>query len=148
VYDTRGSDGLPITDDISLQDEAELEHIYRNPNEYVDFNIPWSARISYSVNVTQVGLKPSTIRQTLTFSGDFSLTPKTKFRFTSGYDLQKNAFTPTSIGIERDLHCWQLSFNWVPFGRFQSFNVVIRPKSALLQDLKLQKRKNFNDFFQ
>ena len=89
----------------------------------------------------------SSIVAPLTFSGNLSLTPKTKINFRSGYDLEKNKFTQTSLGVNRDLHCWQLSFNWIPFGRNQSFNLIIRPKSALLQDLKLQKRKSFQDFF-
>ena len=134
-------------EELDLQDAADLEYIYKNPNEYVDFNIPWSLRVSYSINVNQSGLLESTIRQTLTFSGNLSLTPKTKINFRSGYDLEKNKFTQTSLGVNRDLHCWQLSFNWIPFGRNQSFNLIIRPKSALLQDLKLQKRKSFQDFF-
>ena len=134
-------------EELGLQDAADLDYIYKNPNEYVNFNIPWSLRFSYSINVTQSGLLESRIRQTLTFSGDVSLTPKTKINFRSGYDLEKNKFTQTSIGVNRDLHCWSLSFNWIPFGRNQSFNLIIRPKSALLQDLKLQKRKSFQDFF-
>ena len=134
-------------EELDLQDAADLEYIYKNPDEYVDFNIPWSLRVSYSINVNQSGLLESTIRQTLTFSGNLSLTPKTKINFRSGYDLEKNKFTQTSLGVNRDLHCWQLSFNWIPFGRNQSFNLIIRPKSALLQDLKLQKRKSFQDFF-
>ncbi len=138
--------GFEENENIGLQDEADLEYIYKNPNEYVNFNIPWSLRLSYSVNVTQVGLLESGIQQTMSFTGDFSLTPKTKVNFRSGYDFEKNKFTQTSVGINRDLHCWQLSFNWIPFGRNQSFNLVIRPKSALLQDLKLQKRKSFQDF--
>ena len=134
-------------EELDIQDAADLEYIYKNPDEYVDFNIPWSLRVSYSINVNQFGLLESTVRQTLTFSGNLSLTPKTKINFRSGYDLQKNKFTQTSLGVNRDLHCWQLSFNWIPFGRNQSFNLIIRPKSALLQDLKLQKRKSFQDFF-
>ena len=139
--------GINNLEELDMQDAADLEYIYKNPDEYVDFNIPWSLRISYSINVNQSGLLESTIRQTLTFSGNLSLTPKTKINFRSGYDLEKNKFTQTSLGVNRDLHCWQLSFNWIPFGRNQSFNLIIRPKSALLQDLKLQKRKSFQDFF-
>ena len=55
-------------EELDLQDAADLEYIYKNPDEYVDFNIPWSLKISYSINVSQSGLLESTIRQTLTFS--------------------------------------------------------------------------------
>ncbi len=125
----------------------ELQYIQRNPDEYVDFDIPWNARISYSINRTKKGFDDAVIRQTLTFGGSLTLTPKTKISFNSGYDMQKKEFTTTRIGVTRDLHCWGLTFNLVPFGRFQSFSLVIQPNSSLLQDLKLQKRRSFQDFF-
>ncbi len=129
------------------QDFEELQYIQRNPDEYIDFNIPWSFRVSYSINRTKRGFEEANIRQTLTFGGNVSITPKTKISLNSGYDLEKKDFTSTRIGITRDLHCWGLTFNWVPFGRFQSFSLVIQPNSSLLQDLKLQRRRSFQDFF-
>lgn len=133
---------------LSEIEEAELEYIAQNPNEYVDFSIPWSLRMSYTVNTRRNGFEDPTIRQTFSFSGDLSLTAKTKVTFNSGYDFDQKSFTNTRIGINRDLHCWSLNFSWVPFGAFQSFSLVIRPKSSILQDLKLQKRRSFQDFFQ
>jgi hypothetical protein len=133
--------------DMTLDEEEELRHIQQNPDMYVDFNIPWDLRASYSVNLSRRGLEDPMIRQTLTFSGNISLTQNTKIGFNSGFDIQKKTFTQTRITINRDLHCWQMNFSWVPFGRYQSFSVVLRPKSSMLQDLKLQKRKNFLDFF-
>ncbi|MFY0688870.1 MAG: LPS-assembly protein LptD [Cyclobacteriaceae bacterium] len=133
--------------ELTLDEEEELRHIQQNPDEYVDFNIPWDLRASYSVNLTRRGFEDPTIRQTLTFSGNITITPKTKIGFNSGFDIQKQTFTQTRLTINRDLHCWQMNFSWVPFGRYQSFSIVLRPKSSMLQDLKLQKRKNFLDFF-
>ena len=63
----------------------------------------------------------------------------------SGFDFQNKEFTQTRLGINRDLHCWQMSVNWIPFGRFQSYNVDIRVKSSILQDLKLSRRRSFVD---
>jgi hypothetical protein len=51
----------------------------------------------------------------------------------------------TNIGIRRDLHCWQLSVNWVPFGRYQSYNFSIGVKSGVLRDLKLDRTRSFYD---
>ena len=133
--------------DLTNVQEAELEYIYQNPEQYVDFNIPWSLRLSYSVSRNKEGFAEAVINQSFSFSGDLSLTPKTKITFNSGYDFDRKTFTNTRIGISRDLHCWALNFDWVPFGTYQSFSVVIRPKSAILQDLKLQKRRSFQDFF-
>jgi len=123
----------------------ELEFIEQNPDLYVDFNIPWNLRINYNINYTKRGYEKARITQTLRFNGDFSLTPKWKIGFSSGYDFENKGFTQTNININRDLHCWQLSMTWIPFGRYQSYNVTIRAKSSLLQDLKLNRQRSWWD---
>jgi len=51
----------------------------------------------------------------------------------------------TNIGITRDLHCWTMSFNWVPNGTLKMWNFTIRVKSSVLADLKYERRKDFHD---
>jgi hypothetical protein len=123
----------------------EIDYINSNIAEYIDFNIPWSINASYNLNRRKIGFRDPTITQTLTFSGDVSITEKTKLSFRSGYDFKYKMLTQTSINATRDLHCWRISFSWVPFGRFQSYNLTINAVSALLQDLKLEKRSRFFD---
>jgi len=132
-------------EELTDSERNELEYIEQNPNLYVDFSIPWNLRINYNVNYTKRGFEEAKITQSLRFSGDFSLTPKWKIGYSSGYDFQNNAFTQTNVNINRDLHCWQLSLLWVPFGRYQSYNVTIRAKSSLLQDLKLNRQRSWWD---
>ena len=127
--------------------DEEAAYILQNPQEYVDFKLPWSLNIQYSINRRQTGFQEASLTQTTSFSGSLALTEKTQVSFRSGYDLKAKEVTITSISVNRDLHCWSLSFNYVPFGRFQSFNLSIRPKSSLLQQLKLDKRRSFQDNF-
>jgi hypothetical protein len=101
--------------------------------------------VNYNVNYRKRGYEKATITQTLRFSGDFSLTPKWKIGFSSGYDFENKGFTQTNVNINRDLHCWQLAMTWIPFGRYQSYNVTIRAKSSLLQDLKLNRQRSWWD---
>ena len=123
--------------------DDELEYINNNPQEYVDWSVPWSLNIGYNMNYRKRGFDESDITQTLRFSGDLSITEKTKINFSSGYDVKSKEFTSTRLGASRDLHCWVLNFNWVPFGRYQSFLVEIRVRSSILQDLKLDKKSQF-----
>ena len=123
----------------------ELDYINSNPEEYVDFNIPWSFNGNYSLNRSKVGFKNADITQTFNLAGDLSITEKTKVTFRTGYDFKNKMLTQTSLNVVRDLHCWRLAFNWVPFGRFQSFNLTLNAVSALLQDLKLEKKSRFFD---
>ena len=139
-FNLRSKQGAgPITS--SKGTEEELQMIMNNPNAYVDFNIPWNVSISY-VFMYSRPLLESVFTQSLQFNGDFNLTPKWKFGFSSGYDFVSKDLTYTSLNIYRDLHCWEMSFNWVPFGFNKSYNLQINAKSAILQDLKLTRRRS------
>ncbi len=126
-------------------EQQVLEDIANNPNLYVDFSIPWSLSLNYNINYTKTGFLDSKVVQTLTFNGDFSLTPKWKISYRSGYDFEKKELSMTTISIHRDLHCWQMNLTWVPFGPRQSYTFEIGVKSSLLQDLKINKRNSWLD---
>ncbi|WP_425392621.1 putative LPS assembly protein LptD [Ekhidna sp.] len=128
-------------------ERQQVDHIQNNPEMYVDFSVPWSLRMNYSINRNKRGFEEAKINQSFQFSGTLGLTDKTQITFNSGYDFEAKDFTTTRIGVSRDLHCWTMNFDWVPFGRYQSYFLSIRVKSAVLQDLKLEKRRSFFDFF-
>jgi hypothetical protein len=137
--------------------EQEFEDIMENIEGYVDWNVPWNLNISYDLNYTLSYLyqhgywnydvtKDKRIIQTLGFYGDVNITPKWKLGFRSGFDFESRSLTYTSIDVYRDLHCWEMRFNWIPIGFRQSWNFTINIKSSMLQDLKLDKKKDFRDF--
>jgi hypothetical protein len=126
----------------------ELAAINKHPNDYVDFKIPWSLNVSYGMYYTKnlaSGVTTPETSQTLNFSGDLKLTPKWKIGFTSGYDFVAHDLTYTSLTFYRDLHCWEMHLNWVPFGSHQSYSFQLNVKSSILQDLKLVKKKDWYD---
>jgi len=133
--------------DLTENEEEELEFMLQNPDLYVDFQVPWSLSIRYNVNFRKRGFEESSITQTLSFNGDLALTENTRIGFSSGYDFIAKDLTQTSINIFRNLHCWEMSLNWIPFGRFTSYNFTIRVKSSLLQDLRINRRRSFTDNF-
>ena len=148
----QGTGLAPPGEDVNFEgytdeEREQIERIQNNPEEYIDFDVPWTLRMQYSINRTKRGFQDPTIRQSFQFSGTLGLTDKTQVTFNSGYDFEANEFTTTRIGVSRDLHCWTMNFDWVPFGRFQSYFFSIRVKSTILQDLKLEKRRSFFDFF-
>ncbi|KLT66938.1 putative LPS assembly protein LptD [Pedobacter sp. BMA] len=120
----------------------QLAAISRDPNAFVDFNIPWNFSFSYSFQYSNDG-NTTTLSNTLNFNGDLNLTPKWKVTFNSGYDFKQSALTPMNLAIYRDLHCWDMSVNWVPYGAYKSYSVTIKVKASILQDLKLSKRQGF-----
>jgi len=126
------------------EQSEELAKVSRDPNAFVDFKIPWNFAFSYTFNYNtdRVG-QNSTITNTLNFNGDANITPKWKVQFNSGWDFKASTFSQTSLAIYRDLHCWDMSFSWIPFGAYQFYSVDIKVKASVLQDLKLSKRKNY-----
>jgi len=115
-------------------------------DDYMDFDVPWNISISYNFTYSRPSpYRSPTISQIVNFSGDLSLTPKWKLNFQSGYDIKNKEVTSTSFGVTRDLHCWEMTFNCMPFGQHQSYNFEIHVRSSLLRDLKLTKRDSWYD---
>lgn len=115
-------------------------------NYYVDFDIPWNITFSYSFIYQKPKLEEM-ITQTLSVTGDLNLTKKWKISSSTGYDFVSNKIAYTSVNIHRDLHCWEMRFNWIPFGQFRSYNFQINAKSSMLQDLKLNRRRSWLENF-
>lgn len=125
--------------------DAEKKMLMQTADTYVDFSIPWNLRVNYNFTYSRQGHLPSQIVQSVRFDGDISLSEKWKVQFNSGYDIDKKEFTQTSFNLTRDLHCWTMSLQWVPFGTFQSYSFYIAVKSSLLKDLKINRIRSFVD---
>ncbi|GAB4015043.1 putative LPS assembly protein LptD [Spirosoma koreense] len=129
--------------------EATMKAINNNPELYVDFNVPWSMNVSYTFGLTKLTPELSQVVQALTLTGDLSLTPKWKITISTGYDFQYQSPTLTTIGINRDLHCWEMAFNWTPYSgnniRAGNYSFDLRARSSILQELKLSRRRSFYD---
>ena len=129
----------------------ELDLINQNRDKYVDFNNPWNltSGFYYSKNYTfnfKENKFTNNWSMTLNLNGDINITKKWKIGVRTGYDFFMKAMSPTSIDIYRDLHCWEMSFNWIPSGYYKSYNLTIRAKSSILQDLKLNKKRDWKDY--
>jgi hypothetical protein len=118
---------------------------------YYDFSLPWNFGFNYTVNysISRGNYPPKgykkNITQTIGFNGSVNLTPKTGVTFQGGYDIKQNKLTTSSVSISRDLHCWQMSFSWIPFGYHRSWSFNIGVKAASLSDLKYDKSQSMYD---
>lgn len=119
-------------------------------NEYVDFNIPWSFNVNYSLNATNnfsrlTASDSVSLNHNLTFAGELQLTERWKLTMNSGYNFTDKQLSLTSIDIYRDLHCWAMHFQAFPFGIRKSYNFTLNVKASVLQDLKIMRRRDFRD---
>ncbi len=129
-----------------VEEENVLPGDYSN---YTDFNIPWDFGFDYTFNY-RGPRRPSekgNFTQTLGFRGNLNLTEKWRLSMNTNFDIMAKEFSFTTFNVNRDLHCWQMSFSFVPFGYMKSYSFVISAKSSLLKDLKLQKRQSHYDNF-
>ena len=110
---------------MNAQQAEQLQQISRNANAFVDFNVPWNVSFFYNFNYSNTGEMKQVV-QTINTSGDFSVTPKWKVQFNTGYDFQNNDIALTTFSIYRDLHCWDMAISWIPFGPVQRYSVDLK----------------------
>ena len=117
---------------------------------YADFSMPWNVSLNYTLSyvstfvAAQYNYKSEVI-QTLSLSANANITNNWRVAVSTGYDFVKKGLSYTSIDIYRDLHCWEMRFNWVPFGYYRSWNFIINIKASSLKDVKYQKQQSYQD---
>jgi len=149
---SRTNDLAEMAEDMDRYEE--MESIYNNYDDYIDWDIKWNLNITYNFRYTttlkyvnqQQSEKVEDLIQTLGLSGDFNVTPKWKIGFRTGWDFEAADLSYTSINIYRDLHCFEMRFNWIPIGGRQSWNFALNVKADMLKDLKLQRKRDFRDY--
>lgn len=135
-------------DDFFSQNSAQLSQVERArmaATQYYDFDIPWSVSLNYVFSYSKSGHKVS-LNNSIMMNANVNLTPKWAVSFGGGYNFVEQKLAPSTVQITRDLHCWQMSFSWIPVGFRQSWQFSIRAKSSMLSDLlKLDKNNSFYD---
>ena len=138
-------------DELSLKDGINWNADYRYfslfPERIVNFDIPWKINFShvYSINAntakSTTNSKDFNSIQTISTNGDLSFTKRWKMIGTVNFDVKTVKVTYTTVTLTRDMHCWNLSFNWIPIGGNQSFLFSLRSTSNMFKDAKLDLRK-------
>jgi hypothetical protein len=138
-----GSDALGEVKPGQPQQQGQQQTLF-DEFGYVKFDSPWTMNVRYSINYSKPSLTPE-ISQTFSLNGNIALTKKMNITYSTGYDLKHKAITMTQIQITRDLHCWDMSFNWIPNGNMKMWEFTIRVKASVLADLKYDRRKDYHD---
>ena len=140
---TQNGTGDKKTDDKTKK--AELDE-----DGYQKLNVPWSISVNYSVRYANTNVFDKSkmeyemaFTHNLSFSGNLSLTNNWKFNASTTYDFKANQFTYTNVSVTRNLHCWTMTANIVPFGLYKSYNFRIGVNASMLQDLKYDKQSGY-----
>jgi hypothetical protein len=124
----------------------ESAYINNNPNEFADFNIPWSVNFTYAMSFFKtfmVDRFSTRFTQNVTLGGTLNLTPKWQMAINGYYNIGLGKIEPITISISRDLHCWQMSIS-ISQGINRFYSINISPKSPILRDLKVNRTRTVN----
>lgn len=113
---------------------------------YWIWTVPWSLSLSYTMRYdygkfdkTKMEYKHQIIHSA-TLNGSIKPTKGWDFRYNLSYDFNQKKVTFMSMSCTRDMHCWNLTANMTPLGRYANFYVCVAVKSSMLRDLKYEKR--------
>ncbi len=103
----------------------------------------WTGNFNFSYNYSHSNpLDEAKQTFNLGTSFKFNLSENWAVTYNPRFDLMEKKLTSGSVGVTRDLHCWRMTLNWTPMGRWGGLNLLIRPKASQLQDLKLEHTAN------
>lgn len=110
----------------------------------LNFSMPWRLNVNYSYDVLRTWSEDrhtDDTRQSVLFNGDVTVFKYWKLGASSGWDFTNEDWTPTSLNLYWDLHCWEFNFNLIPFGNRRSYSFRINIKASILRDLKYEMNK-------
>jgi hypothetical protein len=126
---------------------ADFNYYALHPEMAIYYDIPWKLNFShvYSIQANQeISIEnPAAWNfvQTLVMSGDISFTKRWNISGNLNFNVQEKRLTNAYFSLNRNMHCWALSFYYVPIGGNKSFLLTIRNTSSIFRDAKLEFRK-------
>ncbi len=127
-------------------DDSSGSDVELTTDGYVKWTVPWSLTVNYSIgygygnfNKQKLEYDPR-ITQNLSLSGSIRPTKNWNFSFSASYNFDTHKLAYMNCNITRDLHCFSMRASFVPVGPYKSYSFNIAVKSAMLSDLKYDKR--------
>ena len=109
---------------------------YMNPDApwSVNFNYSYSYNRSYQYSNGQL-ITNHRHTQTLGVSGNVKITPALSMQLSTNFDLMAFKMSTTQLSATYDLHCFNITFSWIPSGQWESWSFKIAANAAALADL-------------
>jgi lipopolysaccharide export system protein LptA len=126
---------------------ADYNYYALHPERAVYYDIPWKMNLSHvygiraNQNISTSNPNPWLFVQTLVLSGDLSFTKRWNLSGNLNFNIQDARLTNAYFSLNRNMHCWALSFYYVPIGGNKSFLLTIRNTSSIFKDAKLEFRR-------
>jgi lipopolysaccharide assembly outer membrane protein LptD (OstA) len=95
----------------------------------IDYRQPWQVQVSLFLQSDRSNPLLPVTTSLINASVKELLSKEWQMVVNTGYDVQNNQFVFPMLQLNRDLHCWQMSFQWIPFGQFRSYAIQIGLKA-------------------
>lgn len=125
---------------------GQVEEDFDTPSRYstVDrldtrSSFPFSMRLGHRYSESRFSTGTS-ITHWITLSCELNVTRKWRFSFTQNYDIKDKTVTDRELRFDRDLHCWEASFVWIPDGIRAGYYFKINLKQ--IPDIKFEKSES------
>jgi hypothetical protein len=110
-----------------------------------DFSTPFEMGLDFSYRISFRPGNSATKSAILNANNiRFNLTPKWSVSTRLGYDFIEKELTPSQFSLRRTMICWDLSFQFNPFGEFQYYSFRLSLSGGQIQSL-FQKLPGLNN---
>jgi lipopolysaccharide assembly outer membrane protein LptD (OstA) len=143
---SKGKEETPAEEDLNEPDDLE-DNSYIQTEKISDekaakaLKIPWRVSFNFSYSYNPLFIKNGVVnpesRLDLSTNASVTLTKNWRINWSGRFDLMQPTIVYQSFSIYRDLHCWEMSFNWQPSNDYYSFQINV--KESVLQDIKMTK---------
>ncbi|MDD4155587.1 MAG: putative LPS assembly protein LptD [Candidatus Cloacimonetes bacterium] len=130
-----------VTGNLFKQDSlsiADQQILTINDLEKLDKPGSWSLTSSHDYSYNRISkYKTENLRNSL----NIKLTSNWSLSYSNYYDLEKNELISQSIMVNRDLHCWKLTFSYSKSAKFWQYTLILL-NIKLPESLKLETKDN------
>lgn len=140
---TVGDDGLARNGKLNRGHRGQDAEV---DDGYVKTEFPWSLSISYTLRYGQGNefdydkmYYKMVFTHNLSLSGSLGFGKGWKVSASTSYDFKAKRFASANFNVSRDLHCWNMTASFVPFGPYKSYTFHIGVNASMLADLKYDK---------
>ncbi len=107
---------------------------------YSDVSFPFSTSLNFQVSYNNNLIEEKLNKCYLNASFNVDLTKTWKLTVSGGYDFVKMNLNVPTLTFNKNIHCWNLYFQWIPIGFNRGFYLKFSANAAQLKDLMLEKR--------
>lgn len=149
---TESSNTLPDTTQPSLGDRFRERVNYTETDEDIfgsstpgfrPLLFPWSVSMSLTYSYQRLFRESAAIQNlNLQSTMNLSLSPTLSIIGGLNIDVLQGQVNAPAITLRKVIHCWALDVTWYPTGPVRGFYLSFSPTSAILRDLRIERRSS------